>query len=99
MFLFNSIAVFSFSITLISIITLYIIQKINDKHIKQLLYRELDFEGRIYQLEDTQKALKKEIEELRVGVEVYAMIRAVESLDFDTSALEARQDNNTNKIK
>ncbi len=97
MFLFNPIAVFSFIIIIIAIITLYIIQKLNDKHIKQLLYRELDFDGRIYQLEDSKQVLKIEDEELRV--EVYAMIRAVESLDFDVSVLKARQDTNTNKIK
>lgn len=97
MFLFNPIAVFSFIIIIIAIITLYIIQKLNDKHIKQLLYRELDFDGRIYQLEDSKQVLKIEVEELRV--EVYAMIRAVESLDFDVSVLKARQDTNTNKIK
>ena len=97
MFLFNPIAVFSFIIMLIAIITLYIIQKLNDKHIKQLLYRELDFDGRIYQLEDSKQVLKIEVEELRV--EVHAMIRAVESLDFDVSVLKARQNTNTNKIK
>jgi len=72
-------------------------QKLDHDHIYYMLGKGHDFEEKINTLEDTQKVLKIEVEDLRV--EVYAMIRAVESLDVDVSVLKARQDTNTNKIK